>query len=31
MVVLAIEPNDGYELRDILDAADPAAGTIRWR
>ena len=31
MVVLAIEPNDGYELRDILDTADPAAGTIRWR
>jgi len=29
--VLAIEPNDGYELRDILDTADPAAGTIRWR
>ena len=31
MIVLAIEPNDGYELRDILETADPAAGTIDWR
>lgn len=31
MMVLAIEPNDGYELRDILETADPAAGTINWR
>jgi eukaryotic-like serine/threonine-protein kinase len=29
-VVLAIEPNEGYELRDILETADPAAGTIDW-
>jgi eukaryotic-like serine/threonine-protein kinase len=30
-VVLAIEPNEGFELRDILRTADPAAGTIDWR
>ena len=30
-VVLAIEPNEGYQLRDILETADPAAGTIDWR
>jgi hypothetical protein len=30
-IVLAIEPNDGYELRDILDSADPAAGSIDFR
>ena len=30
-IVLAIEPNDGYELKDILETADPAAGTIDWR
>ena len=30
-VVLAIEPNEGYDLGDILDTADPAAGTIDWR
>ena len=30
-VLLAIEPNDGHELRDILETADPAAGSIRWR
>ena len=30
-ILLAIEPNDGHELRDILETADPAAGTIRWR
>ena len=29
--LLAIEPNDGSELRDILEIADPVAGTIRWR
>jgi serine/threonine-protein kinase len=31
IVVIAIEPNGGSELRDILDTADPAAGTINWR
>ena len=30
-VLLAIEPNEGFELGEILEAADPAAGTIRWR
>ncbi len=30
-ILLAIEPREGFELRDILDTADPAAGTIRWR
>jgi eukaryotic-like serine/threonine-protein kinase len=30
-VLIAIEPADGYSLRDILDTADVAAGTIRWR
>jgi serine/threonine-protein kinase len=30
-VVLAIEPNEGYDLRDILETADNAAGTIDWR
>jgi eukaryotic-like serine/threonine-protein kinase len=29
--LIAIEPNDGFELSDILATADPAAGTIRWR
>jgi eukaryotic-like serine/threonine-protein kinase len=29
--LIAIEPNDGHELSDILATADPAAGTIRWR
>jgi eukaryotic-like serine/threonine-protein kinase len=29
--LIAIEPNDGYELSDILATADPAAGSIRWR
>ena len=29
--LIAIEPNDGFELADILETADPAAGTIRWR
>ena len=31
MILLAIEPHDGHELRDILETADPIAGTIRWR
>ncbi|MGZ9275915.1 MAG: protein kinase domain-containing protein [Candidatus Limnocylindrales bacterium] len=30
-VLLAIEPRDGFDLRDILDSADAAAGTMRWR
>jgi len=30
-MVVAIEPNEGYELRDILDAADPVAGSIDLR
>lgn len=30
-ILLAIEPNEGYELADILETADEAAGTIRWR
>jgi serine/threonine protein kinase len=29
--LIAIEPSDGSELRDILATADPAAGTIHWR
>jgi hypothetical protein len=29
--LIAIEPNGGFELADILETADPAAGTIRWR
>jgi hypothetical protein len=29
--LIAIEPNDGFELSDILSTADPAAGTVRWR
>jgi serine/threonine protein kinase len=28
--LIAIEPADGFELSDILETADPAAGTIRW-
>ncbi len=31
LIVIAIEPHEGYELRDILDTADAAAGTITWR
>jgi tRNA A-37 threonylcarbamoyl transferase component Bud32 len=31
VVLLAIEPADGSDLRAILDTADIAAGTIRWR
>ena len=30
-ILLAIEPHDGFELKDILETADAAAGTIRWR
>jgi tRNA A-37 threonylcarbamoyl transferase component Bud32 len=30
-VILAIEPSDDHDLRAILDTADDAAGTIRWR
>lgn len=30
-VVMIIEPKDGTDLRSILETADPAAGTIRWR
>jgi hypothetical protein len=29
--LLAIEPNNDYKLADILESADPAAGTLRWR
>ncbi len=31
IVVLAIEPHVDHDLRDILDIADPVAGTLRWR
>jgi hypothetical protein len=31
VVVLAIEPTEAYDLRAILDIADPAATTLRWR
>ena len=30
-VLLAIEPHEGYELGHILETADPAAATLRWR
>jgi serine/threonine-protein kinase len=30
-ILLAIEPHEGYELEDILETADAAAGTIHWR
>ncbi|CAN5465148.1 hypothetical protein BH20CHL7_BH20CHL7_13680 [soil metagenome] len=30
-VILAIEPSGRFDLRAILDSADAAAGTIRWR
>jgi hypothetical protein len=30
-ILLAIEPNEGYELADILETADAAAATLRWR
>jgi hypothetical protein len=30
-VLIAIESSAGHDLRDILDTADAAAGTIHWR
>jgi hypothetical protein len=30
-VLIAIESRGDHDLRDILETADPAAGTIRWR
>jgi len=30
-ILLAIEPHEEFELEDILETADAAAGTIRWR
>jgi serine/threonine protein kinase len=30
-ILLVIEPSDRHELADILETADPVAGTIRWR
>jgi hypothetical protein len=30
-ILLAIEPHEGFELAEILETADAAAGTIRWR
>ncbi len=30
-VLIAIEPHGDHVLRDILEVADPVAGTIRWR
>ncbi len=30
-ILLAIEPHEGFELDEILETADDAAGTIRWR
>ncbi len=30
-ILLVIEPGGGFELADILETANPAAGTIRWR
>ncbi len=30
-ILIAIEPAEGHDLADILETADPAAGTIRWR
>ncbi len=30
-LVMIIEPADGSDLRSIIETADPAAGTIRWR
>ena len=29
--LIAIEPADGFALADILETADPAAGSVRWR
>ena len=31
LVVMCIEPHEDLQLRAILDTADPAAGTVRWR
>ena len=30
-ILIAIEPAEGYDLADIIETADPAAGTLRWR
>ena len=30
-ILLAIEPHEGFELAEILDTADAAAATLRWR
>ena len=30
-ILLAIEPHEGFELDEILETADDAAGTMRWR
>jgi len=30
-ILLAIEPNEGFGLDEILETADDAAGTMRWR
>jgi hypothetical protein len=30
-VLLAIEPDEDHDLRDLLGVADPVAGTLRWR
>jgi hypothetical protein len=30
-ILLAIEPREGFELDEILETADDAAGTMRWR
>ena len=30
-ILLAIEPHEGFELADILETADDAAATLRWR
>jgi serine/threonine protein kinase len=30
-ILLAIEPHEGFELDQILETADDAAGTMRWR
>jgi len=31
VILLCIEPSDVTDLEGILDTADVAAGTIRWR
>jgi hypothetical protein len=30
-ILLAIEPHEEFELAEILDTADAAAATLRWR